>query len=250
MTTALKISIKFGISVSKAEELCAYLEYDLEDEIFDRDPDFERVARSIKRGRPSAYALAWIVREATQAQEAFLLNLSDDFRTSYETLDITGREEPLKGAELMLKRMEAGVETVSDWETLASWMKEVIKDVKQPVKHNYLAVRLLLSLPEKRMGDYSKSVAQAFNKIRHRGRLNGWHLTVSENGTNIVLYQQGITLAKRELINLDISDQDIEKAEAVLGTQDIVKLAGYLSYLKKIEFEKILTFLEQKTLDL
>lgn len=62
------------------------------------------------------------------------------------------------------------------FERLASWCKDTLK--KGPpfaVEYVYLAVRLLVSLPEGALCDYPTPVQRALNRVKHYGFLDGWH---------------------------------------------------------------------------
>lgn len=73
---------------------------------------------------------------------------------------------------------------------LASWCKDTLK--KGPpfaVEYQYLATRLLVSLPRELLCDYPVLVLRALNRTKHYGFLDGWHRIVSdENGKRRTLF--------------------------------------------------------------
>jgi hypothetical protein len=248
MPTALDLAVRFGVTIPKIEAICAYLHVPLQESDIERNADFERIARSIKRGRYSAYTMAWIMRIANDEQADFLLGIDDALRAEFEALGRITDADMLKNAKSIFDRITNSLDTSDNWQKVADWIKLHLEFLDRPVKHSYLAVRFILSLPANYQAQSGKAIAQIFNKARHRGLIDGWHKTVEENGSNIVLYQKGITLSNdKPIVDIGLSANEIETFAERLGTREIGALASFIAYEKKLKLTDVMAYL-QKTL--
>lgn len=189
MPSAIELSVKFGIAVPVIERLCRHLGVDLDEENFETSREFETIAKSIKRGRYSAYAMTYLDAHCTDEQIEFALTLSPDFALEYDQVGFPIEDhELLKDAKALLDRLLAGGAR-SDWGLFEQWLRTTLSSAQKVVRHSYIAARLLRSLPEKDWRDYSSTVAKVMNKLRHRGYLESWfRLVPGEDGKNIVEY--------------------------------------------------------------
>lgn len=253
MTSAIELSVRFGLPIGKITEICDYLDVDLDQEDFEIDGEFQHIARSIKRKRAGAYALAFLYAHASEEQREFIFAIDPDFREEYLSLRLPIMDsEKLLGASGLIKKLaDTDTNYGVAWDSFALWVKARIGEAGTPIGHSYLAVRLLLSLPSNVMRDYPATIATVLNRARHRRYLDGWHSTVQRDGKNVVLYHRPDAIAPAEpAIEIDLTYDEVTKFAARLGSNEPAALASFIAYEKKLDIKKVSAFLKQKPFDL
>lgn len=198
MPSALELSAKHKISVAKVQAIAADLNVHLPPEEFAATPDYERAARDLYRSkRVSAFTLAfaaecWMDGSAEKmAQYSALVNYirSDEFgQTLDKAIDSLNRAkipgDLLSGAKGLIDKVSLNPPDAQSMDRLASWIKAVLRNAKRTVDHNYIAVRLLLSMPADARRDYPRPIVAVLNRLKHHGYLDGcWRLeTVDGKG--------------------------------------------------------------------
>lgn len=251
MTSAIELSVRFGLPIGKITEICDYLDVDLDQEDFEIDREFQHIARSVKRKRSSAYTLAFLYAHASDEQREFIFAIDPEFREEYLSLKLPIMDsEKLIGAHGLIKKL-ADADYSDGWDKLVPWVKARIGEASGPIGHSYLAVRLLLSLPSNVMRDYPATIATIFNRARHRRYLDGWHSTVQRDGKNVVLYHRPDAITPAEpTIEIDLTYDEVMKFAARLGSNEPAALASFIAYEKKLDIKKVSAFLKQKPFDL
>lgn len=178
MHRILDLSVRFGLTADKVSQICEYLGVAVVDDV-ERDPEFERIARSVQRGRVTAYHVAWTARCSTEEQLLYLLNLSEQFTEAYEAAQLVNLD-PIPNVRKLLDS--------EDYEAFGRWVVDTLTKAEKPVTHNYLAGRLLIALPVGCMKDYPKRIASLLNKARARGYLEGWYRLTESEGKRTVIY--------------------------------------------------------------
>ena len=250
MTSAIELSVKFGLPLKKVEEICEYLNVELRDEDFDVDKEFEFIARCVKRSRTSAYTLAWLYAVGTDEQRDFIFEIDQNFHAEYLAMQFPiGDDELFENAKRHLTKLQdADGKDRAAWVPFIDWIKARAAWADTPVSHGYFAVRLLLSLPIGEMKDYPGTLARILNRARYYGFLDGWHTTVQRDGKNVVMYHKPNVPAE-PIVKLDISQSEIDSCVRRLGSDDIKKVASMLAWEKKLDMKQIEIFLRQKTLE-
>jgi hypothetical protein len=246
MDSALKMSLKFGIPIGKIKEIWYYLDIDLDDEDFESDKGFEQIVRAVKLRRTSAYTLAYIHSHCSSDQCDFIFDNYPEFEYIYSRAGFPiDDRDILPGASRLLRRLHEGQAVIqSDYITLAEHIKAIIGRADEPVEHVYLAVRLLLSLPDIMRKDFTKPVASILNKTRHHGHLAGWFTMKEREMKNYVEYH--IPAFEDHIPALDITEDEIASFSRRLGSDDPVKLAGIIHYEKKLNFKDVEKFLKNR----
>jgi len=240
MASALELSVKFGVDRKKIQQIFDYVGIELDEGELDVDAEFEKVARSVRRNRVSAGTLAWIYKYASDDQRNFLFEMDAKLLEEFESLGMIGKDEILRNAEVRIEAAMTDEASQTDWASLAVWVKKTITDAQKPVRHNYLAVRVLLSLPAAIMQERARGVATVFNKLRHRGFLAGWFETIEEEGGNVIVYN---VPGADKPAKLDIPAGLIERAKEMYDG-DLSKMAGFIGYQIKMKYEPVLKFLQ------
>lgn len=206
MPSALELSIRHGVALPKIEAIADELEITLNEPRFIPDDDFMRAASDIKRGRLSAYVVAYWLRtmldssEESSARHFCLDDLAggrggelSDILIAIDWRTIAG--DKLSGAKIWLDRAVASLPDAPALEHLGNWCKRALAHAEGDKDYNYLAVRLLLSLPETEMRNYPRIVQSALNRVKHHGYLSGWFtLEQDAKGNNKTIYHAGNTV--------------------------------------------------------
>ena len=200
MPSALDLSLKFGIPIAKVRKLA---EHGLQfyDSPVEPDKAFQRAAYEIRYGRIAAFSLAYILRlrrDPTEDNDARLTALleyaADDYGSAIEArIDALGDVWPdlLPDAPKILESVASGKAWGID--QLALWARSCLDRSAGELGHEYLATRLLLSVPD--MLDYPKAIQTALNRLKHAGLLEGyWHKAVAKNGKTATIYHKPLDL--------------------------------------------------------
>jgi len=250
MPSAIELSIKFGIPASSVTAMCDYLDVALDDASLEYSKEFETLARSIKRKRASAYVMAFLFLHCSEAEKDFALSLDENFADEYVSVSLPiYPAEKLKDAKEIIDAIHETQrgEKRGEWDKFEKWLKKTISDASGEISHSYIAVRLLLSIPEKEMRDYPQIIASLMNKARHRGYLDGWFRLVPIDGDkNRCVYfdpetRQDDAPGETQWLSPEIVDQ----AKRTLKTDDTAKLAGYIAFQVKREFSETLKAVEK-----
>lgn len=243
MSSAIELSVKFGIPSSAVIALCDYIGYSLDDEKVEYSKEFETLARSIKRKRASAYVMAFLFRNCTDDERGFALSLDDDFAEDFYRVEFpVYPAEKLENAKFIIDSIyetQRG-EKRGEWTEFEKWLKKTISEASGEISHSYIAVRLLLSVPENEMRNYPQIIASLMNKARHRGYLDGWfRLEPLDNGTNRCIYSDPEKVEKtvtvdEQWLSADMIDQTIK----LLKRDDVKSIAGWISHKTGREFEE------------
>jgi hypothetical protein len=202
MPSALELSIKHGIPIAKIRSLA---DDGLQFTDSDAVPDAQmlRAARDIRYRRVSPFAIAYALRQLKIASpESFQRyeTLAGYAAADYGTELGKGEEsigdpwgDLLPGADVEIDKVLAGKAGAS--ERLAAWCKACLDQSSGELPYDWLAVRLLLSVPEAKMLDYPKPIASAVNRLKHQGLLDGyWHNAVDAHGKAKTIFHNPLDL--------------------------------------------------------
>lgn len=249
MSLSLELSIKFGLPVSKAVQILEYLKIEDVGE-FDSDKEFERVCRLINRKRSGAAALAFL-SNASDEQRQFVFDIDADVEREYDDMGFPLMSfEYLADAKRIIDACYSSDRTTAkiEWSLFIAWVKAQIEAAEREISHNYLAVRLLLSLPEKDRAAYPPTIASLLNKARHREYLADWFRVdeMPDGKRKTVYFAPGSSAAKRDEIKTKVdttwlSADIIALAIRALGTDDVSRIAGYLAFQHKRDASETLS---------
>ena len=201
MPSAIELSIRHGVALPKIEAIAEELEISLDEPSFIPDDDFMRASSDIKRGRLSPYVVAYWLRtltggsEESSARHRCLTDLAEGRGGELSDIFIaiewrTIASDKLSGAKIWLDRAVAPQPDVEALEHLGNWCKIALAHADGEKDHHYLAVRLLLSLPEREMRNYPKIVQSTLHRVKHYGCLAGGWFTLEKDarGCNKTIY--------------------------------------------------------------
>ncbi len=201
MPNAIESGLKHGISEAKIKALADDWGVDLEEAAFVPDDGFSRAIYDMKRNRVSAYSCAYYVSllmdgsDEAQAKVEALMNIADDGGVEFNRVFVsvgwrTIERDKLPGAQIWLDRtVDAATKDIEAFEHLGTWVRKVLDRAEGEKDYNYLAVRLLLSLPEKVRLDYPKAIQSALNRVKHYGYLAGcWRIEKDAKGKSKTIY--------------------------------------------------------------
>ncbi len=185
MPSALDISLEYGIPIAKVRDLAKY-GLTFWDSAIEIDAAFKRAAHEIRYNRIAPFSLAYILRlrkdggpEADQIESALLGFASKDYGSELErrlaAIDTeTIWQELLPDGRAVIDK--AFLQNTAANRALAHWCKARLDQSTGDKTHDYLAVRLLLSVPAEVMPDYPRPIIQVLNRMRSRKLLDGyWH---------------------------------------------------------------------------
>lgn len=202
MPSALDLSLKYGIPLAKIRAL-ANDGLQFYDSPVESDKAFQRASYEIRYGRIAAFSIAYVLRlrrDPTGEDDAKLCALLEyaakDYGEAIEArIDAIGNawRELLPDAARILDSVAAGKAKGID--ELAAWCRTCLDRSEGELGHDYLATRLLLSVPESVMLDYPKAIQTALNRLKHAGLLEGyWHKAVAKNGKTVTIYHKPLDL--------------------------------------------------------
>lgn len=202
MATASILSAMFGIPVKKLIQLEEH-GLEIDGEYFESDARHQKALNDIRQKRISAYALAY----AYQCKVEKNFENSRRLDSIYEVAEFKGfcmddelyhiqhqkvENEKMTGAKHWIDQATLPVGDMSALERIGRWSKSVLTGVKSEANHKYLAVRLLVSLPEEVMMEYPKKVQTTLNRTRFYGFLDGWwRAGTDEDGKKKILFYRG-----------------------------------------------------------
>jgi hypothetical protein len=182
------LSIDSGIPANRLKRLVRY-GLEIDDLDFEIDAQHQKAINDLRNRRLSAYVLAYAYRckiEESYENYARLDDLTEianarGFGISSELSVIAWRwveNEKLPGAKKWIERATVPGKAGHDapaLERIAGWCKTLIAGAQfDRVSYNYIAVRLLASLPPDEMVDYPKKVRTTINRLKFYGHLDGW----------------------------------------------------------------------------
>ena len=240
MSLSLELSIKFGLPFSKAVQILDYLKIEDIGE-FDSDKEFERVCRLINRKRSGAAALAFLSCVSDE-QRQFVFDIDADVEREYTDMGFPLMSfEYLADAKRVIDACYSSDRTTAkiDWSLFIAWVKAQIEAAEREISHNYLAVRLLLSLPEKDRAAYPPTIASLLNKARHREYLADWfRVDEMPDGKRKTVYFVPSQAAPAKIAGAEISSGKLSQAK-IQFSGDALKMTGWLSHVEQKDFEAV-----------
>lgn len=172
-----------------------------EDDNLHIDALHKRALSDASRKRVSSYSVAYIAQawtNQTSEWEAREQSLRESYADGGEALDAAFDaalgdyigQEKLADAEDILKRIADAPGNAPDHDAmlaLATWAKHLLDVYDRATDHNFLAARLLVSVPLLDMPRYPKIIATAIARVRWHKHLAGyWRLEKDESGKKVI----------------------------------------------------------------
>jgi len=196
MPSVLQISLEFGLPLAKVKAMTKAYDLPFTDTATEVDAAFTRAAYEIRYKRIAPYALAYVARlqrnpvAGDDRYRALTEYASPDYGHELETrIEALGDvwSDLLPDGKAVIDG--AGLSKPKSMSALAACCKAVLARSSGQLSYDYLAARLLLSVPAGDMLDYPGPVRTAISRLNNRGYLDGfWHKEVDSNGKTKILY--------------------------------------------------------------
>lgn len=184
MPSLTELSVLTGIRTSILKGLTQFgLEY--YDDDFDVDRHHRKALSDLSRSRLTPYIIAYAVywRENHRLENhnrydnIVALSKMRDLPLHSTLIDIQSKqayENTFATASFWIDRAAGKEPDAVAFERLARWIKMVIADGPEwEVGYDFLAVRLLLSVPYEDMPNYPRLIQRAINRVKFHGLLDG-----------------------------------------------------------------------------
>lgn len=191
MTSLTVLSVKYGLPAKSLKRLYDGEGLEFDDDGFEIDKCHQKAISELARKRISPYVIAYALwcREVAGPDEDFVrydnlvdvadakgLSLSDAISEICPKLIESDR---LPTAQHWLDRASGDAIDRDAIDRLAKWVRRVLATAAPlGVEYNYLAARLLFSLPFEEMPNYPKRVQRALNLAVHYGALEDCYTDV------------------------------------------------------------------------
>ena len=202
MPTLSELSVISGIPSYKLKFLEKYgLEF--HEEIFEIDRNHQKALDELSKKRVSPYVISYALRcllgDEPDGKARFrdiksIAEIKDlPFEYGLETMWFHKIfQDLLPTAQHWIDRAAGDILDTPALERIGRWALTVLcNGPEEDVSYNYLAARLLFSVPYEEMPNYSRPIQRALNRVKHYGHLDGCHKVVTgSDGKNVTFFHR------------------------------------------------------------